>query len=97
MVNYITTDAELTSIADAIRAKGGTSDPMAFPDWFVSAVEAIPRRRDAGQPVRDGERRIHSIQRPRIQRGHGGRVRGRRGHGCGRCAYYADDFGELLQ
>lgn len=42
MANYITTDTELTSVADAIRAKGGTSAPLAFPDGFVSAVEAIP-------------------------------------------------------
>ena len=42
MANYITTDTELTSVADAIRAKGGTSAPLAFPDGFVSAVDAIP-------------------------------------------------------
>ena len=34
-------DAGLTSVADAIRAKGGTSEQMAFPDGFVSAVEGI--------------------------------------------------------
>lgn len=35
-------DAGLTSVADAIRAKGGTSEQMAFPEGFVSAVEGIP-------------------------------------------------------
>lgn len=34
-------DAGLTSVADAIRAKGGTSEQLAFPDGFVSAVEGI--------------------------------------------------------
>ena len=31
----------MTSIADAIRAKGGTSDTLAFPSGFVEAIEAI--------------------------------------------------------
>lgn len=34
-------DAGLTSVADAIRAKGGTSEQLAFPNGFVSAVEGI--------------------------------------------------------
>ena len=34
-------DANLTTIADAIRAKGGTSDALVFPSGFVSAVQAI--------------------------------------------------------
>ena len=34
-------DANLTSVADAIRAKGGTDAQLAFPSGFVSAVEAI--------------------------------------------------------
>ena len=34
-------DAGLTSVADAIRAKGGTSEQLAFPGGFVSAVEGI--------------------------------------------------------
>lgn len=35
-------DASLTAVADAIRERSGTTDPMAFPDGFVSAVAAIP-------------------------------------------------------
>lgn len=35
-------DSSLTAVADAIRAKGGTSAQLAFPAGFVSAVEAIP-------------------------------------------------------
>lgn len=31
----------MTSITDAIRAKGGTSDTLAFPSGFVEAIEAI--------------------------------------------------------
>lgn len=42
MANYLTTDADLTSVANAIRTKGGTSAQLAFPAGFVSAVEAIP-------------------------------------------------------
>lgn len=34
-------DSSMTSIADAIRAKGGTSDTLAFPSGFVEAIEAI--------------------------------------------------------
>lgn len=34
-------DADLTAVADAIRAKGGTSEALAFPGGFVSAVETI--------------------------------------------------------
>ena len=42
MANYLTTDTDLTSVANAIRTKGGTSAQLAFPAGFVSAVEAIP-------------------------------------------------------
>jgi len=35
-------DTDLTSVANAIRTKGGTSAQLAFPSGFVSAVEAIP-------------------------------------------------------
>lgn len=34
-------DTSLAELADAIRAKGGTSDPLVFPDGFVGAVEEI--------------------------------------------------------
>lgn len=35
-------DAGLTSIANAIRTKGGTSDELTFPTEFVSAIAALP-------------------------------------------------------
>lgn len=38
---YLTLKSELTSIANAIRAKGGTSDPLVYPDGFVSAIQSI--------------------------------------------------------
>jgi hypothetical protein len=41
MAEYLVQDSDLTSVADAIRAKGGTSEELAFPDGFVSAVEGI--------------------------------------------------------
>lgn len=34
-------DTSIASVADAIRAKGGTSDVLIFPDGFVSAISAI--------------------------------------------------------
>lgn len=47
MVNYIASQTELTAVADAIRAKAGTSDALAFPDGFVSAIGSI-KDGDAG-------------------------------------------------
>ena len=40
-MNYVTNTEELTSIADAIREKGGTSAPLEYPEEYVSAIEAI--------------------------------------------------------
>lgn len=42
MADYLVTDAELTSIASAIRTKGGTSASLSFPTEFVSAIQNIP-------------------------------------------------------
>lgn len=39
MAEYIVTDSELTSIADAIRVKSGTSGSLAFPNGFIDAIE----------------------------------------------------------
>lgn len=41
MSDYLVTDTELTSVADAIRAKGGTSANLSFPTGFVSAINDI--------------------------------------------------------
>lgn len=40
-MEYKVTDTQLSSIADAIRTKGGTSSPMSFPDGFVDAIGDI--------------------------------------------------------
>ena len=41
MADYLTTDTELTSVANAIRTKGGTSAQLVYPTGFVSAIDAI--------------------------------------------------------
>ena len=41
MTDYMTNDTELKAVADAIRAKGGTSGQLAWPDGFADAVSAI--------------------------------------------------------
>jgi hypothetical protein len=41
MSNYIVKDTELTSVANAIRIKGGTNSQLVFPDGFVSAIGNI--------------------------------------------------------
>lgn len=39
---YLTDSADLTAVADAIRAKSGGSNQLAFPAGFVSEIQAIP-------------------------------------------------------
>lgn len=39
---YLTDGDDLTSVANAIRAKSGGSSQLAFPAGFVSAIDAIP-------------------------------------------------------
>lgn len=41
LVDSAQLDADLTSVANAIRTKGGTSAQLAFPSGFVSAIGAI--------------------------------------------------------
>lgn len=41
-------DTDLTSVADAIRTKGGTSASLAFPSGFVTAIGNIPTGGGAG-------------------------------------------------
>lgn len=48
MPNYIVQGSDLTSIANAIRTKGSTSEQLAFPTGFVSAIGDIP---SGGQAV----------------------------------------------
>ena len=42
LVDSTQLDADLTSVANAIRTKGGTSAQLAFPTGFVNAIDAIP-------------------------------------------------------
>ena len=42
LVDSTQLDSDLTSVANAIRTKGGTSASLAFPADFVSAIAAIP-------------------------------------------------------
>lgn len=58
LVDSAALDANLTSVANAIRTKGGTSSPLAFPAGFVAAVEAIPKKENVTwhqcpEPVRN--------------------------------------------
>ena len=39
---YTTLSSELTSVADAIRSKGGTSESLAYPAGFVTAINNLP-------------------------------------------------------
>lgn len=41
MAEYLTNTADLTAVANAIRAKGGTSAQLIYPSGFVSAIQAI--------------------------------------------------------
>jgi len=41
MSYYVTSSDTLTDLADAIRTKGGTSEPLEFPDEFISAIGDI--------------------------------------------------------
>ena len=38
---YAVNTADLTAVADAIRAKSGTSEGLSFPDGFVAAIAGI--------------------------------------------------------
>lgn len=64
MANYKVTDAELISIADAIRLKGGTSASLAFPSGFVSAVQDLSTgfsAADEGKVVHSGALSIQDV------------------------------------
>ena len=41
MAEYLTNTTDLTKVASAIREKGGTSDPLVYPDEFVTAIQDI--------------------------------------------------------
>mgnify|MGYP004476956295 FL=1 len=41
MAEYLTNTTDLTSVANAIRTKGGTTAQLVYPSGFVSAINAI--------------------------------------------------------
>lgn len=41
MAEYLIQGASLTTVADAIREKGGTSEPLSFPEGMAKAVRNI--------------------------------------------------------
>lgn len=41
MAEYLTNTTDLTAVANAIRAKGGTTAQLIYPDGFVTAINAI--------------------------------------------------------
>ena len=41
MAEYLTNTTDLTLVANAIRAKGGTTELLTYPDGFVTAIQAI--------------------------------------------------------
>ena len=41
MAEYLTNTTDLEKVASAIREKGGTSEPLVYPDGFVLAIQAI--------------------------------------------------------
>lgn len=41
LVDSVQLDADLTSVADEIRSKGGTASSLAFPDDFIVAIRNI--------------------------------------------------------
>lgn len=41
MADYLTNTTDLTKVANAIRTKGGITEPLTYPDEFVTAIEDI--------------------------------------------------------
>lgn len=41
-------DSKLTTVADAIRTAGGTTEPMSFPSGMVEAISALKSGSEAG-------------------------------------------------
>lgn len=42
MAEYLVQGESITAVADAIREKGGTSEPLSFPEGMAAAVRGIP-------------------------------------------------------
>lgn len=57
VVNKTQLDADMTSVADTIRTKGGTSEQLAWPDGYNAAIEAI--QTGGGTPVEVVEKDVN--------------------------------------
>ena len=55
MADYLTTDTDLTTVADAIRTKGGTSAALEWPSGFAQAIADIPSGGGGGTYVEMGQ------------------------------------------
>ena len=55
VVDSAALDAGMTAVADAIRAKAGTTEPLAWPDGFKAAIEAISVGGETGLSYDMGE------------------------------------------
>ena len=55
-------DASLSSVADAIRSKGGTSDALVFPDGFVTAIHAIQAGGGVSEPATISGINLHNTE-----------------------------------
>lgn len=66
-LSKVNTDS-LVSVADAIRAKGGTSAPLSFPFGFVSAINDIETGGGGGTDIEDSiiERTISEYTNSRV-------------------------------
>ena len=49
-MEYLTNNTDLTKVANAIRAKGGTTEQLIYPDGFVTAIENIPTGGTPSEP-----------------------------------------------
>lgn len=55
VTEYLTTSTDLTKVANAIRAKGGTSDPLIYPDGFVTAIGNIQTGGTPSEPPMESD------------------------------------------
>lgn len=64
MGKRVVDDVSLTAVADAIRAKGDTTEPLAFPDGFVDAIGVL---RDDEYIASIIDRSVTSVENSRVK------------------------------
>lgn len=62
MTIYLTNDEDLTSVADAIREKGGTSAALTYPSEFISAIAAIETTPDTQTKTVNPSESIQTVE-----------------------------------